>query len=1295
MDAGKDKMKRFWRGMAALTRSMTACRALETYGRFDPTFGRRYYRHSAVVVYSEEDKERVQDSVSGEPFGGYGLDAFYAAFVMLYRWLDGLENVEGYSLKPSLPRCLGIPVLRSGLGWNGNSRDYVEREREWQAGAVINSLAFWFGIAERVVRGDWCLMRVGSGRMRDEYCCVKLDGRLVQVARAYGLRLPEGVCDMVRWRFTAGEDAFGIPGSDLSVYRDSAMELRRQLDWPEDADLGHTVFRHLGQILEALSSGVVPSQASTPAIIKEMASSQDRRCFIERYKEGIGLYSEELGHLGPLEEDITRLQKASTATDTALVEVCNILDMRGSTREALCGLQEYAEDSTLVHRYPGAAVYGIASWRLKGSVTRYKYSLFYLNPKPHLCLDALRRAIRKTIGSGDTIDLAMRERGFEWLSSVLIVVGTDDPVGFMQDKAARPEYHVPPGEERKGAWYGPSATWRPHCLTRKTRDKRVAECRAEDMIPAREWDDVDLVYARTFREVPQGINRAGSVELVEFEGISTHGILIQWQQVYAMYIRVPNIMRPSPTASARYFWNCYVRERLPLAEHPNAAFARIFRQRAYTSLTAAARAKLLNRMAWSDVTVGHMVHVDLAAAVWAGRFVWPAFLDTVLQWPGVLQSTVTSIYLWFAMLPVTLQSIMEGWHAWGSASWAEWAKLAKDASVECKALQGLVQFGDTVWDLTPIFELEVLVNRVTTPVDWVKEERNRTMPRLVRVGADRVREICREGFTEARNDGRLPTNEVWERYWDRRYVHTPPGAYFDVYGDENWYAEAKLGSGAKNKKLAFAAMPDDTGMDHFLDRPRCIIARTLIKYEWGKTRALYPCDSSSYILTDFGFLGCEHAMPPNCVAGTDADKLEIVPRLRRMMVGRLPYCIDFEDFNSQHSTENMQAVLEAYKEVFEPFLTNDQLEAIDWVIDGLEHQIVEFPDGHRCHINGTLMSGWRLTSFVNTMLNYAYFRLAEEYCWEQGVSSLSDMHAVHSGDDVFVAVSSPRAAQDIKKGLKAIGARLQASKCFFGSVAEFLRVDALSPDITGAQYLARSVSTMVHSRIESGAPTDCSSLLRAYVTRAEEVGLRGGSMHIVQRVLGIQIADMLGNWPVTIHDIRCFLELPATFGGMSALMRPGVTPNTVVLRSGKASVECVTRLKQLPGLRKAATDIAARLGLVEHSGQAISHLAYEAATGLGRGARYFKAVPLIREKAERYMAEAGRWERLQADTTYTLAKLGGLASLLLREGAGYEEYRSWLHDIPVDERDTISRIAILQRWVDAERWDTILGLSPA
>lgn len=442
------------------------------------------------------------------------------------------------------------------------------------------------------------------------------------------------------------------------------------------------------------------------------------------------------------------------------------------------------------------------------------------------------------------------------------------------------------------------------------------------------------------------------------------------------------------------------------------------------------------------------------------------------------------LLLWLAELPADLFAVIEKSDLLDSTSIEEYDARCKHVSKKAKLLQNLC--GN---DLRPIFEAQVLVNRMLSDVDWEAEYENRVNPNLANVQPDDVYSIAKNVFQTASYGKARPRRLAWADFWKARWQWSAVGSVHSQYPEDQVYIPKEIE--LRNKFISLNMYPSSTQLDYFLSREPKILAKASTKYEWGKQRAIYGCDMTSYIISHFAFYNIEDTLPDAFPVGHNSRPSKVTAKISAILQQRLPLCIDFEDFNSQHSNDNMIAVLRAWLDVYRDVISPEQVRAVEWTIDSINHtHIIDNNSSPARHYKtrGTLMSGWRLTSFVNSVLNYIYTQHLFVGCNEK-------IHSVHNGDDVLAGITNLSTLQKVHLNAEKLNIRLSDGKSTFGGIAEFLRVDHSRGE--KGQYLTRNVATLMHGRIESRIAISLHDVVESMENRFLEHLDRGGNTRLL------------------------------------------------------------------------------------------------------------------------------------------------------------------------------------------------------
>lgn len=486
--------------------------------------------------------------------------------------------------------------------------------------------------------------------------------------------------------------------------------------------------------------------------------------------------------------------------------------------------------------------------------------------------------------------------------------------------------------------------------------------------------------------------------------------------------------------------------------------------------------------------------VDIGAAGYAGIIVWLLSLDTVL-YNHIIATRLLD-----------------------SRDYVEFCRLGKEISLRAKRFQNNI-----VTDLKTLFEVDVLVNRVHTPIDWAAEKRHREEVDVANVDPNQVYNTAYNVFTTQRDNRNKFNRMSWKDFWDTRWEWCAAGAVHSQYASDNVYISKVRDF--KNKNITINSMMD-MDINEFLNKEPEIHCNTSIKYEWGKQRAIYGTDLRSYILTTFAFQNCEDLLPNQFLIGDQARESLVSAKLGSTLYRKLPFCIDFADFNSQHSFGTMEAVMWAFYDVHKHKMTTDQQRAYKWVVDSMYNTKINDNVGlKQTYVTkGTLMSGWRLTSWMNSVCNYVYLRSVVD-------ADYNTSRSVHSGDDILYAVNNFKQVTDLIKKSAMLNIRLSRHKCNFASVAEFLRVDHAAG--TYGQYLPRGIATLIHSRMESQPAYDIRDVTEATNTRMNEFVLRGGKHSLAVRLRDYYLRKISANWTNNRLDLQIMRITHRVQGGVS------------------------------------------------------------------------------------------------------------------------------------------------------------------
>jgi hypothetical protein len=266
-------------------------------------------------------------------------------------------------------------------------------------------------------------------------------------------------------------------------------------------------------------------------------------------------------------------------------------------------------------------------------------------------------------------------------------------------------------------------------------------------------------------------------------------------------------------------------------------------------------------------------------------------------------------------------------------------------------------------------------------VDLEDELHKRTHPydrpgMLAPFSEDQLRDAIERVVAEERGDFKPPS---WKQAWRRRFATTKAGSH------AKWAATpVKLPNRQLSRRNYVEALKD---CDIWDVEPGGNITFSS-KLETGATRAIFSLDSDNYMRFDAAAKALEACWKnKRAILKPSQDNVSLEVERRSEYLRTYHMMFDYTDFNSAHTLRAMELVIRvAFRGLEENWLS--------WLCASVYNMKVKHPKtGEMLHFAGTLPSGHRLTTIINTILNAAYMRIA--------LGDLYDtMFMFHVGDDV-------------------------------------------------------------------------------------------------------------------------------------------------------------------------------------------------------------------------------------------------------------------------------------------------------
>lgn len=396
----------------------------------------------------------------------------------------------------------------------------------------------------------------------------------------------------------------------------------------------------------------------------------------------------------------------------------------------------------------------------------------------------------------------------------------------------------------------------------------------------------------------------------------------------------------------------------------------------------------------------------------------------------------------------------------------------------------------------------------------------------------------------------MAKNPEWmgkDEYWSRRWLYTKAGSHARRIEDIKLGGRIDLPERPTRREFA-----ENVEENMVAFGPPAVHAGQSEKLENGATRAIYSGDSVSYFTFDYLLRPIEAVWSnSSCLLDPGAHvQSQFYSGLAANMDVNL--MIDFEDYNSQHTKEAMKVVIEEA-------CAGAPQDIVDWALASVDNEIVYWTSnaGERLSARtvGSLFSGHRATTFINTVLNSAYIRFV---CNQRQLN----VRSFHAGDDVYLSGSPNEVGYVLERVLDS-NVRVNKSKQGVGTlVGEFLRVAFTEKGAGG--YLARAISSVVSGNWSTEAKLGDASALTNYAGQCWTLYVRSG-LRALPRILGRTVERRV---PGLVQHARSIVDLRLSVNGTPVIDTPGSSYQ--VLRVWDARAEsCAGGV----GMKSLATDV--------------------------------------------------------------------------------------------------------------------------
>jgi len=318
-----------------------------------------------------------------------------------------------------------------------------------------------------------------------------------------------------------------------------------------------------------------------------------------------------------------------------------------------------------------------------------------------------------------------------------------------------------------------------------------------------------------------------------------------------------------------------------------------------------------------------------------------------------------------------------------------------------------------------------------------------------------------------------------------------------------------------------------------LFKKRVQICKAVAKSEPAKVRAVISSDLGLYLKMTYISLFLDQIL----AGRTDStlwmngeDRFKLWQSMAFDGTWRMP--LDQSEFDRNQSKRQVLITVRLIKELIKYYgATDTMLEIMDLIIFSLEYGYV-IVDGERIDYTNGVLSGWRWTAMLDTLINLAEVELAQDWVRENSSIDPGVISVNAQGDDDWFKFKTRRGAIAVWLAYESFGLFVNPGKFFLSTVRdEYLRRVYDNGVVTG--YPARSVASIMFRNPVSEKEPVGSERIRSTFGKwklfAERMDVKFKNSWWWRRFLQDCVQGTRG---VTKQMIEYFVEVGAVYGGI-------------------------------------------------------------------------------------------------------------------------------------------------------------------
>lgn len=346
--------------------------------------------------------------------------------------------------------------------------------------------------------------------------------------------------------------------------------------------------------------------------------------------------------------------------------------------------------------------------------------------------------------------------------------------------------------------------------------------------------------------------------------------------------------------------------------------------------------------------------------------------------------------------------------------------------------------------------------------------------------------------------------ETLQQFYKRRHEWMSSGASGGYKVEARIRQDGEMSDqSVRAGKRAWAEATPVSSIYAALNEPRPKeVAKGSEKYENGKARAIYGVEPLHYTINTYATKGLEERLVrvPGLEKGASALNAAALEFHRtRITQDSAQHCtmLDFADFNRHHTPRAQAIIFESLAERGEEIgASRDWIRANKWTARSKDNMWATFAELGQFKVNQGMFSGTRSTDLINTILNLAYFKVAQDFVSQEYGVEASDLYHVHQGDDVWISNTNTLWPRLIFYTMQRQGFLFSQPKQMFGQGrGEYLRV--LYQKGTAHGYLARALVNYILRPIQNDIQLPPASWASTITDSAATLTRRGLSKYTV------------------------------------------------------------------------------------------------------------------------------------------------------------------------------------------------------